>query len=871
MSTKVDQTTVAITSSTSSPKVTMFGAKSGFVIPKNKLSGSLVPIFRGGKKAGGSDAADEESAKQVQRKTKWGLDLTQDAAVRRGKALAYQLKSGILETGDSQDSAAEVLDQESSGQQINSEKHKKLDLERREVIGEILKLNPSYKAPPDYKPVLKDARVPVPVKEYPGYNFIGLIFGPGNDTIKRLEKETGTRIQVYGTKADTGEKGEITASDGTEIQGAYEELYVHVSADTFEKVDAVVALVELLVTPVSGNPATVSTTSTSVSTDNTNVLNQSQGSLTPYTIPTTVANQGVVQPATGLAQNPPQSRFQLHPHPWIPTGPPHTPIHQASGFIPPPSSSVPVLNSPAHLAASPFSPPNLPPLFGASTAPAAGFGSAIQNQSLASSRPPQWMPVMRHPYIPFTGPLSQTGPPRIPSMPVPQPSPAQHTAPAVFTSGQNTQPAPPLSRPLMPSLHPLVSKHHQGMPPDRPITPAGSSSGWSGPAGAPSLGPTNAVHPPPPVVPLQGPRSVASQPVHASTAPANMSAPNIVPPLSFPSQPSGPHSSSTSANRPPAAPASSSLVPIPVQVPTPAPSQPPLPAMPMHAATARASVVNPSPNPPLGSTPLRLPTASTSSAPPVQSGIPGSVSGNLPSFTPLKPPPITAPRPPRSNSGDFTFQPVSTHSPASQAVPRPSSHPPTQSTHSKMMVQPMLTPQAPSFQPAMPGSAPPPVLQSFPRPPVSNPRGQPQTQVPPITFSGNRNAVSAPPRLPSFPVVPTTPVPRMRAMNPNNPTPQMPNLGGPFPPRPVNHMQPRQIYPAPVIRPEIAINQQFQNNPSFAPGKPASTPSGEQQIYDPFSPTSVSNQPQQVGNPTKARKQENDPEYEDLMASVGVR
>lgn len=29
--------------------------------------------------------------------------------------------------------------------------------------GEMLKLNPSYKAPPDYKPLLKEARVPIPV------------------------------------------------------------------------------------------------------------------------------------------------------------------------------------------------------------------------------------------------------------------------------------------------------------------------------------------------------------------------------------------------------------------------------------------------------------------------------------------------------------------------------------------------------------------------------------------------------------------------------------------------------------------------------------------------------------------------------------
>ena len=52
----------------------------------------------------------------------------------------------------------------------------------------------------------------------------------------------------------------------------HEELYLHISAETFETVDAAVALIELLVTPVSGNPAAVSTTPTSVSRTNVNVL-----------------------------------------------------------------------------------------------------------------------------------------------------------------------------------------------------------------------------------------------------------------------------------------------------------------------------------------------------------------------------------------------------------------------------------------------------------------------------------------------------------------------------------------------------------------------------------------------------------------------
>lgn len=50
---------------------------------------------------------------------------------------------------------------------------------------------------------------------------------------------------------------EITHSDGDDAQADYEELYVHISAETFEKVDAAVALIELLVTPVSVSQCTI--------------------------------------------------------------------------------------------------------------------------------------------------------------------------------------------------------------------------------------------------------------------------------------------------------------------------------------------------------------------------------------------------------------------------------------------------------------------------------------------------------------------------------------------------------------------------------------------------------------------------------------
>uniref|UniRef100_A0A5B6ZQT4 Putative extensin n=1 Tax=Davidia involucrata TaxID=16924 RepID=A0A5B6ZQT4_DAVIN len=892
------QTTVTGVSSaaSSTPKISMFAAKSGFVIPKNKLSGSLVPIFRGSKKLGGSDAVNDESTKQVQRKTKWGPDLTQDAVVRKGRALAYQtrvdqiiqqLKSGILETGDNQESllAVQIPDHESSGHQINSEKSELLELERREAIGEILKLNPSYKVPPDYKPLLKEAKVPIPIKEYPGYNFIGLIFGSASDTQKRLEKETGAKIQVYGTKADTGEKGEITPSDGNEIHGAYEELYIHVSADTYEKVDAAISLIELLVTPVSVNPAAASTTSTSVSGENVNVINQSQETSTPYKIPSVGVNQGGAQPVVASAQTPAQGQFQLYPGSWFPIGRPQTPIHPPSGFLPP-NPSAPILNNPVQVSSAPFNRSNMPSLFGPRPLLAAGFASVPQNPSFVPSRPQ--LPVLQRPYMLQVPPFGHTALPRNAHVPALQPPPAQPniSAPPPFPGNQVTPTGPPpIVRPLMHTMPQPLSRPPSGPLPDRSLAPAGNSTQWSQRlAGTPpSLGPGNMAVMAPPMVPPQGQHPVASQPIPVSGALlSNISAANMAFPVTFPSRPSAPESSGTAANCPIAAlaftsvpqplvglsPASSSSLPL-AQVPAPAPIpfQSSL-VSPLRPVIGRAAVPNASLNPVLGSTPVPSSLASTSTLPaPLQSGIPSSVSGSAPNFTHIKPPPITAPKPQHPSSSDFTFQPHRPQNPVSQAVPRPGSQP---MLPPKQMVQPPLAPQTPSFRPAMHSPNPQPVMQGFPRPQLNNQMNQPQAQLS-VPFAGNptplRHAAFPNPS----PVAPNPPVPQIGPGN-FSPAPQMANSACPFPLRLGNPMLLQQTYPAATARPQnlLAPNQQFSTNLSTS-GKPVSSPSGAQQIYDPFSPTSASLVPQQGGIPAKVRKQESDPEYEDLMASVGVK
>ncbi|GER33349.1 RNA-binding KH domain-containing protein [Striga asiatica] len=368
---KDQNATLPSTTSASGPKISMFAKKSGFVIPKNKLSGSLVPIHRGTKN-GDAELVREEATNQVARKTKWGPDLTLDTCVRKGRALAYQTRinqiSEQLTLGTTElERHCDSLSM--SDHQFSKEESDLLELERREIIGEVLKLNPAYKAPADYKPLLKEAKVPIPIKEHPGYNFIGLVFGPANDTQKRLEKETGAKIQVYGIKSDARGKVEITPTDGKEIDNVYQDLYVQVSADTFEKIDAAVALIELLLTTVSVNPVPSSTTPTSVP----DTMNTNQKIPSPIISPAST-NQGTTQPP------PPQVQLPQYPQQWIPP------------------NQAPLISNITHTA-------TMPSQFAIRPAIASSFSPVMQNPSAFPSRP---QTAVQPPYMP----LGQTEGPR---------------------------------------------------------------------------------------------------------------------------------------------------------------------------------------------------------------------------------------------------------------------------------------------------------------------------------------------------------------------------------------------------------------------------------------------------------------------------
>ena len=52
-------------------------------------------------------------------------------------------------------------------------------------------------------------------------------------------------------------QSEILYQDINEAQAAYEDLHINVSADSYDKIDAAVALIELLLAPVSVSPACI--------------------------------------------------------------------------------------------------------------------------------------------------------------------------------------------------------------------------------------------------------------------------------------------------------------------------------------------------------------------------------------------------------------------------------------------------------------------------------------------------------------------------------------------------------------------------------------------------------------------------------------
>ena len=88
------------------------------------------------------------------------------------------------------------------GKRLNTREFRqkgKLENERHDLVVKCRMMNPDYKAPADYRaPEVKIQDViRIPQDEFPHVNFIGLIIGPRGNTLKMMEKDTGTQNYLY--------------------------------------------------------------------------------------------------------------------------------------------------------------------------------------------------------------------------------------------------------------------------------------------------------------------------------------------------------------------------------------------------------------------------------------------------------------------------------------------------------------------------------------------------------------------------------------------------------------------------------------------------------------------------------------------------
>ncbi|KAH8966470.1 hypothetical protein BDL97_03G026700 [Sphagnum fallax] len=138
------------------------------------------------------------------------------------------------------------------GIRINTREYRareKLTRERQEVIAMLIKKNPAFKPPADYRPPKLYKKLYIPVKEYPGYNFIGLIIGPRGNTQKRMERETGAKIVIRG-KGSAKEGRSAQKRDLKPDPSENEDLHVLVEADTADGLEKAAGMVEKLLLPV---------------------------------------------------------------------------------------------------------------------------------------------------------------------------------------------------------------------------------------------------------------------------------------------------------------------------------------------------------------------------------------------------------------------------------------------------------------------------------------------------------------------------------------------------------------------------------------------------------------------------------------------
>eukprot|EP00922_Rhytidocystis_sp_ex-Travisia-forbesii_P004808 GHVS01007051.1.p1 GENE.GHVS01007051.1~~GHVS01007051.1.p1 ORF type:complete len:572 (-),score=84.47 GHVS01007051.1:296-2011(-) len=177
------------------------------------------------------------------------LQVDQFLREQRYDDLARKLASGELEFGDPDiRPASPPPTYDRNGSRTNTRDvrvRSAMMAEYYRLVEFLAKHVEGFAPPADFKPMKKVKRIEIPLEKYPEYNFMGLIIGPRGCNHKRLEAESGTQISVRGK----GTQKEGKKTDHQTDEEASMPMHVHIAADTEDKLEKAVGLIEPLLDP----------------------------------------------------------------------------------------------------------------------------------------------------------------------------------------------------------------------------------------------------------------------------------------------------------------------------------------------------------------------------------------------------------------------------------------------------------------------------------------------------------------------------------------------------------------------------------------------------------------------------------------------
>ena len=186
-----------------------------------------------------------------------GRDLENYANHVRLEEISRKLRSGEVVPPERERSPSPPPTYDHQGRRTNTREiryRKKLEDERNRLVERAIRSDPNYKPPNEYIASKRQMGRPsekiyIPVKEFPEIKWIGLILGPRGNSLKNRERDTGAKIVIRGK----GSTKEGKQSFGTRSADEEDELHCNVTADSQDKVDACVKLINKVIATVSAS------------------------------------------------------------------------------------------------------------------------------------------------------------------------------------------------------------------------------------------------------------------------------------------------------------------------------------------------------------------------------------------------------------------------------------------------------------------------------------------------------------------------------------------------------------------------------------------------------------------------------------------